>query len=87
MEHLCKKFQEKKLNSELEEFKASWLEWGEWIKEKDEKEKKEFFKKRAFLRNKKTKSIKYEPFSCMLFYWKKYESFEQELEYFEDFRK
>lgn len=76
------------LNSEYDKFKSSGLTLEQHIqKRKDRKIAIELQNKERIAKLNKVKSKPVKQLSCMHFYGKQYESFEKELEYFEDFRK
>jgi hypothetical protein len=76
------------LDSEYDKFKSSGLTLEQHIqKRKDRKIAIELQNKERIAKLSKVKSKPVKQLSCMHFYGKEYESFEKELEYFEDFRK
>jgi len=80
------------LSNQVERFISTWFDDKKRKAMKIAKELKEIsnIRKKRYFREKmnknKNKNKKTKQLSCLIFYWKKYESFEKELEYFELFR-
>ena len=74
------------LDSEYDKFKSSGLTLEQHIqKRRDRKIAIELQYKERIARLNKRQNRTVKQLSCMHFYWKKYESFEKELTYYEDY--